>query len=276
MRHSRGHELALIVLWLASCAPHPDVPVPCTRHINRIEAFSACIPPGWVLQDTTYSFMGDIGVFALARNQAAAGVSPYISIQDWSSKHRTGWPEATTTLVEQVPPGGVVLMFWHLRGGPVPLCGFSRDTVGDSLDAFVDSLRLETSSPLHIRFAKWGDVWNIDVLARGVTSVDRQQIRELLRSIVFEPTPVISKEQAAQLAYRALPADARARAGSSRGAGLDVLVTEVNGVFDVLFRPCKGCEDDPGAGSASEDAGWSYRVHTDGTVEATKSRERTG
>ena len=271
MKHSRGRDLALIVLWLAGCAPRPDVPVPCTRHINRIEAFSVCIPPGWVLQDTTYSFMGRIGVFTLARNQAAAGVSPYISMQDWSSSHRTGWQEAAAALVEQVPAGGVVVMFWHFQGGPAPICRFHKDTVGDTLAALVDSLRFDQPGRFGFSFAKWSDDWQIEILARDRTSAVDMEIRSLLRSIVFEPVPVVSKEQAAQLAYRALQTDGTAAAEMTGVEDFDVSITEADSTFDVCFRPCQPCEDRTN-GHVSDGAAWSCRVYTDGRVEVANSR----
>jgi hypothetical protein len=212
------------------------------------------------MQDTTYSMLFRIGVFGLARNQAAAGVTPYL--RDWPKRDTEySSKDYKLMLTEQLPRGGVVIMFSCFQGGPKPVCGLRRDSIGDSLAALVDTLpmRVRHANPFGFGFAKWGAFWGIDVLARSASDADVVAIRDLLRSVVFETRPVTSTGQAAQLAYRALPPEARMGADSAK-TGFDVAVTRADRTFAVRFRPCVPGEE-PG------DWVWAYRVHENGSVE---------
>jgi hypothetical protein len=235
-------------------------------HTNRSEGFSVCTPPGWSLEDTTYSYsLFDMDVFALARNRPAIGITPSHSYPDFRPLSNIQW---TAAMADSVPPGGAIVMFWHFHGGPLILCNFSRDTIGESLATAVDTLHMNFSRPEPFRFGfeKWGDNWQVTILARHVSRQDSLAIRDLLRSIVFQPLPVTLNGQAAQLAYRALPPEVRGN-GNEDASGLAVSVTENAGAFQVLFRPCFCCGCDNKA-NLPEDAEWLYRVSAEGLVEA--------
>ena len=259
------YHLAFLVTPLTGCAQRSEKPIPCTEHTNRNEWFSLCIPMGWSFADTSYHYMGRIDVFGLARNRAATGTTP-----DISHEYMHLGPERRTweaELAHGVPPGGVIVMFSHFHGGPYVECNFSRDVLGESLADLVDTLRMSFSQaePFRLHFGKWGDNWQITVLAQSVTPADSLAIRDLLRSITFKSVPVVSQGQAAQLAYRALPVEIREVVEKPNSAGLMVGVTKRDGDFQVHFQSCEaccGCDI-----SLPPELEWHYRVHINGVVE---------
>jgi hypothetical protein len=258
-------HLVFLVTVLTGCIGRSEKPIPCVKHPNRNEGFSLCVPRGWSFADTSYNVMSRIDVFGLARNRRAEGITPDISYDYMrSGPERRPW---MNELAANLPSGGAIVMFSHFHGGPVATCNFVWDSVGESLATVVDTASVNYSQrePFHLKFGKWGDNWQITVLARNVSQEDSLAIGQLLRSIVLESLPVITQGQAAQIAYRALPREIRDVVETPKSAGLIVSTKQGSDAFDVHFQACEaccGCDV-----SLPPELEWSFRVHRNGTVE---------
>lgn len=256
-----------LLIVVIGCSKPSEMPAPCAKHINRDELLSACVPLGWAMQDTSYWIRRRTRVFALAKNELASDTTSDFWMEEWQARRGSGRPWQID-LAERLPPGAAIVLFSHFEGGPLMICNFSRDTVGDTLASVVDTLRMDFSKtwPVRLTFSKWGEDWEIDVVARNVTNADTLAIRSLLRSIVFESKPVITEGQAVQLAYQELPLEVRKSADPCRFRNFSVSVSETGGTFETLFKPCRGCGCDPEPDEAIEGE-WRYRVHANGSVE---------
>lgn len=252
--------VALLFLLPFACGPNARSGG--TLYVNTKEAFSLRPPRGWTVHDTSFR-AGRVQGFAIACNSAAAAIAPEVKV------HAGGrWPPV---FMEQIPPRGAIVVFTHFAGGPGfsgPHCAFQADTVGDGLAPLVDTLQVKNRwhGRSGVAFRKWGNLWGIEVFTRDPTRADRRAIKELLRSIAFPRAPVVSEGQASQLAYEALPPEARVAAPAGVTRCFNVDVTQSDSLFRVDLR--RGRSQGGLAETLTDSVhAWSYWVHLNGRVE---------
>ena len=184
--------------------------VPTIAYVDSVQGISFAIPVGWHVTPADYEVSHYVDVFLTVNNQ----ISDFRLPSSWSlAREVRGGVEYPTDWGKCLDPGMVHFLFTYV-GGPgawPPHYGPSHfDKFEDALAKALEPSARRTCGDVDIyslHFTKWSRLWEIVAwVKQPCTAQERKQVVDLLRSIRFRDTPIVSLDQAVGAAFHHLPA----------------------------------------------------------------------
>jgi len=268
-----GKAVGLIVVGLVtdflgpSCAPESSVKSTIS-YVDSAQGFSFDVPSGWQVSRSEYEIVHYTDVILSVNNQI-----PNFRFPDaWTLARRVGggvtYPSDWGKLLN---PGMVCVVFTY-TGGPgfwPPCYGNAEwDGFDDALAKALQPAAKKTPTDVEIYnlpFAKWSRHWQIVAwMRKPLKRHTREQVLELLKSIRFRETPIVSPDQAVGAAIQHLPVVEQPAPWPAVSARNCAYETTVNASADgYSVKLVRYAEDEP----KQVQGRWTFVVRQDGSVE---------